>query len=299
METYFANLEDRRLLTISGSDAEEFLQGLVTNDVQLPLAGQPVFSAFLTPQGKFLHDFFIVAGHETLLLDTEVEGIDELKRRLSMYRLRSDVAISFAPDETAVWAIWGSNAAKVSKEGHTYADPRLEALGLRAIGDQSLSDSFLSSGLVEATSSDYDQWRLAHGVPSGSKDLLREKSALLESNYDVLGAISWDKGCYMGQELTARTRYRGLVKRRLAQITFSGDQLPKGSPVALDGRQVGDVRSTAGGIGIASMRLDALSSADKNQFDVEGTRVTVRIPDYLSDGYNKDNPASVDLSQHD
>lgn len=293
METYFAILDDRRLLTIGGSDAEEFLQGLVTNDVQMPRAGQPVFSAFLTPQGKFLHDFFIVAGQDTLLLDTELDGVDDLKRRLSMYRLRSDVTISFAPEDMAVWAIWGPAAAKANAAGLSYTDPRLEALGQRAIGDESFSDSFLSLGLVEATTSDYDLWRLSQGVPSGSKDLIREKSALLESNYDVLGAISWDKGCYMGQELTARTRYRGLVKRRLSQITFDGDTLSRGAPVVLDGRQVGDVRSTAGGIGIASMRLDALSSTDKREFEVDGTKITVRVPDYLTDGAIADGVASA------
>jgi len=299
METYFANLNDRRLLSVGGTDAEDFLQGLITNDVRKPLMGQPIFAALLTPQGKFLHDFFITAGHETLLIDVDAEGIDDLKRRLSMYRLRSSVTIDTVPDDIAVWAIWGPNSVKAGAAGLAFPDPRLEALGHRAIGPKTLADRFRSVDFTEATEADYDRWRLSHGVPAGSKDLIREKSALLESNYDVLAAISWDKGCYMGQELTARTRYRGLVKRRLAQFTFDGDKLPQGAPILHEGRQVGDVRSTTSGLGLASMRLDALKAAHENTFDVEGASIGVRVPDYLADSEPFRSRANQKSSRND
>lgn len=282
MKTYFAKLHDRSLLSIGGEDAVDFLQGLVTNDVRRPYEGQPVFAALLTPQGKFLHDFFVVAGQDgKLLIDTDSEGVSDLKRRLTLYRLRSRVTIEPGPEDRSVWVIWGPDAAQGRELHSAYADPRLEDLGMRLIADENASNDLQALGFSPSTADAYDQWRLSLGVPTGPKDLKRESSALLESNYDVLSAISWDKGCYMGQELTARTRYRGLVKRRLAQITFDGDQIPFGTPVELDGRQVGEVRSTAGGIGLASMRLDALHQENGAQLQANGVAIEAALPPYV------------------
>ncbi|MEM8916268.1 MAG: folate-binding protein, partial [Pseudomonadota bacterium] len=102
-----------------------------------------------------------------------------------------------------------------------------------------------------------------------------------ESNYDALNAISWDKGCYMGQELTARTRYRGLVKRRLVSIEFDGDRLAPETPVTRDGRTVGEVRSSRGGRGLASLRLDALEPDQQAQLMAGDAVLQARLPDYL------------------
>lgn len=281
MKTCFAKLDDRRVLAIGGDDTVDFLQGLVTNDVQRPLDGQPVFAALLTPQGKFLHDFFIVAGQDLLLLDTEADGIDDLRRRLTLYRLRSKVTVEPAPESLTIWAIWGPECARAKEIGSAYIDPRLEQLGSRLITDRDPSGELQALGFEPSTAQAYDEWRLRLGVPAGSKDLKRESSALLESNYDFLGAISWDKGCYMGQELTARTRYRGLVKRRLAQITFDGNQIPFGTPVELDGRQIGEVRSSAGGTGLASVRLEALQQENEANLRADGMAIRAQLPAYL------------------
>ncbi len=281
MKTSYAKLGDRRLLSVGGDDAVEFLQGLVTNDVRQPISGQPVFAALLTPQGKFLHDFFVVADQDVLLLDVEVNGIDDLKRRLTLFRLRSKVTIEPASENLAVWAVWGPEAGRAKDLSAAYVDRRHEAMGSRLITDKDPSGELQALGFTPSSADAYDEWRLTLGVPSGSKDLKRESSALLESNYDVLEAISWDKGCYMGQELTARTRYRGLVKRRLAQITFDGNQIPFGTPVELDGRQVGDIRSTANGKGLASMRLEALQQENDTGFQADGIAIRAQLPAYV------------------
>jgi folate-binding protein YgfZ len=113
---------------------------------------------------------------------------------------------------------------------------------------------------ASATPEDWDRHRLAAGVPDGSKDMEADRSVLLEAGFDELGGVSWSKGCYMGQELTARTKYRGLVKRRLVPVTVEGALPPPGSPVLRDGVEVGTMRSGRDGIGLASLRLDAIGT---------------------------------------
>lgn len=285
MTTYFTKLENRRILLVGGEQAAEFLQGLVSNDVTRAHGSQAVFATLLTPQGKFLHEFFIVEGPGGLLLETDGGRIEDLKKRLSLYRLRSKVTLEVAGEDLSVWAVWGPGATEIVSQPHGTAvmDPRLAALGVRIITKDDPGEALAAAGLEPASAVDYDLWRLRHAVPEGSADLKPESSALLESNYDALNAIAWDKGCYMGQELTARTRYRGLVKRRLVGIGYEGAALEPGSALSANGRQVGEVRSTREGIGMASLRLDALDEGGRAELTAgDGRAVTAHLPDYVS-----------------
>ena len=198
-------------------------------------AERAVYAALLTPQGRYLHDFFIAAIGDTLYLDCEASRRDDLRRRLSIYRLRSKVTLADATADFAVALLYGADltarlglgddpgAARPWEGGVVYVDPRLPALGARAILPRAHAGEILArAGLVPGNAADYDRLRLSLGVPDGSRDLPVEKAILLENGFDELHGIDWQKGCYMGQELTARTRYRGLVRKRLLPVEIDG-----------------------------------------------------------------------------
>ncbi len=243
-----AVLPDRGIVAIAGADAVTFLQGLVSNDVAAAARG-PVWAALLTPQGRWLADFFIVRDGERLLLDCERAQAGFLVQQLARFRLRAKVAIA---DESPAWevlAAWGDAAP----EGTGGRDPRLPEAGWRL-----LRPAGTASGDAEAA--DYDRHRLRLGLPDGSRDLESGRTLLLEAGFDELHGVSWTKGCYMGQELTARTRYRGLVKRRLVPVAVEGPLPAPGTPALIDGAEAGTIRSGREGRALAILRIEAIRS---------------------------------------
>jgi hypothetical protein len=263
--TQTAALPARGVIEIGGEDRVTFLQGLVSNDVAAAAPGRAVWTALLTPQGKWLADFFILTEGQRLLLDCERAQVAMLLPRLSRFRLRSKVTIA-ARDDFSVFVAWDG-----PPPGATVAapDPRLPAAGWRLLATTPIE--------VNATAVDWDLYRLRLGLPDGSADLEAEKSVLLEAGFDELSGVAWDKGCYMGQELTARTRYRGLVKRRLVPVMVDGPLPAPGTPVLRNGAEVGTMRSGHGSLGLAVLRLEALSGA----LACGEARLTPRIPDWM------------------
>ena len=264
----FVLLDDRGILAVSGPDRRPFLQGLVSNDVDKVGPTAARYAAFLTAQGKYLYDFIMAEAGESIWLDTEAARLGDLKRRLSMYRLRAKasldeqsglcVAAVFGADALAVLGLPSEpGAARPFGSGVAFVDPRLAALGSRAIlpldGVQAL---LADAGIAEAGFDSYDRLRLSLGIPDGSRDLILEKSILLEAGFDELNGVDWQKGCYIGQELTARTKYRGLVKRRLMPVEIQGPTPPPGTIVTADGREVGEMRSSRDGLGLALLRIE-------------------------------------------
>jgi folate-binding protein YgfZ len=251
--THIAHLPARAVLRVSGADRVAFLNGLVSNDVALVAPGRAVWAALLTPQGKYLADFFMFSDGESLLLDCDASQSALVAQRLLRFRLRADVAIT--PVDVSVYAAWGgaAPAAEIAAP-----DPRLAEAGTRLLEAAELQ-----------TNTDFAAWdrhRLALGLPDGPRDLEAEKTVLLEAGFDELGGISWTKGCYMGQELTARTRYRGLIKRRLLPVQAQAGLPPHGTVLMQESREIGEMRSSSGDIGLAVLRIDALSSV--NEFNV-------------------------------
>jgi hypothetical protein len=245
--TQLAALPERAALAIAGEDRVAFLQGLVSNDVAEAQPGRAVWAALLTPQGKWLADFFILSDGERLLLDCERAQLPMLQQRLSRYRLRSRVTL--ADTDLQVYVAWDGDP---EARGLAARDPRLLEAGWRILTSDPLP--------TNATASDWDQHRLSLGLPDGSRDMESEKSVLLEAGFDELNGVSWTKGCYMGQELTARTKYRGLVKRRLVPVRIDGAVPAPGSALLRDGREVGTMRSASAPLGMAVVRLEALES---------------------------------------
>jgi len=264
-----AILPDRGVLEVAGADRLAFLQGLISNDVAQAGEGQAVWAALLTPQGKWLADFFVVASGEALLLDAERAQIPDLVQRLTRFRLRSKVTLRDASGEWHVHAAWG--APPPAGEGLAVPDPRLAEAGWRMLAPAALP--------CNATAEDYDLHRLALGLPDGTRDLEAEKSVLLEAGFDELHGVSWTKGCYMGQELTARTKYRGLVKRRLVPVRVEGALPPRGTPLLREGAELGEMRSGRGGRGLALLRLEALRGG---ALEAAGARLTPAIPGWMT-----------------
>jgi hypothetical protein len=264
--TRLAALSDRSVIEVGGEDRVSFLQGLVSNDVAEAAPGRAVWAALLTPQGKWLADFFIFADNERLLLDCERAQAPALLPRLSRFRLRSKVALR-AADELCVYAAWDGVPPAVAIAA---PDPRLAVAGWRL-----LSPTPLPATALEA---DWAKHRLALGLPEGSRDLEPEKTVLLEAGFDELQGVSWTKGCYMGQELTARTKYRGLVKRRLVPVIVDGELPAPGTPVLRDGTEVGSMRSGVGQSGLAVLRIDAL----REVLSCGDATLTARIPAWMS-----------------
>jgi folate-binding protein YgfZ len=249
----YIRLEERGVLRLSGEDRVPFLQGLVSNDVSTVSQGRATYACLLTPQGKFLHDFFLVAGDEALLIDCEGPRRADLLDRLRKFKLRSKIELTDVSDQYAVFATTGA----VSSQSLAYPDPRASELGWRALLPSGVVNASLAAfALSPESRKDYEKRRILAAVPDGSRDLEPGKAILLESNIDLLNGISWDKGCYMGQELTARTRYRGLVKKRLMPVRISGAAPAIGEPLIENDREVGEMRSSADDVGLALLRLD-------------------------------------------
>jgi folate-binding protein YgfZ len=279
----FILARDRALIALAGADRTSFLQGIVSNDVTKVSGGNAIYAAFLTPQGKYLHDIFIAALGDRLLIDCEAGRRADLLRRLGMYKLRAKVTLA-QEDGLAIGLHFGSDVlacldlpaeaghARAEGEGILFVDPRLPALGARAILPQPAMPAETGSA------ADYDRLRLSLGVPDGSRDLPVEKAILLENGFDELHAIDWDKGCYMGQELTARTRYRGLVRKRLLPVAIEGAAPAPGTALLQNDKEMGEMRSAAGDLGLALIRLEAL---DQGPLSAGGARLTPRKPDWV------------------
>ena len=283
-----AGATGRALLRLSGPEAADFLDALVSNAVTGLVPGQAAYAALLTPQGRFLHDFFVTpASDGALLLDVAAERRADLKRRLTLYRLRAKIEI--ADSDWQGFVLFGSEAAPVLpqllRDAGTilFADPRLPALGWHLWLPPGMAMAARELGMPVP----FDAWerhRLILGVPDGGRDIEPEKGILLENHFEALHGVDFSKGCYIGQELTARTKYRGLVKKQLCKVkSAGGDFLPlPGTAISLDGREAGEMRSSLGGLGLALLRLDALAEAERDGKTLEagGIAIVARRPDY-------------------
>ena len=224
----------RKILRLSGADARDFLQGLITSDVNKIDQGL-VYAALLTPQGKYLADFFLAADGQDILLDADADQAAALMKRLIMYRLRAKVEIT----ETDLKVMRGTGAAPTG----ALADPRHAELGWRLIGSE-----------VGADESDWDALHVAHCIPRSGIELGPD-SYILESGFEALNGVDFRKGCYVGQEVTARMKHKTELRKGLRVVTISGSA-PVGSEITAGGKAVGTVFTQSNGQAIAYLRFD-------------------------------------------
>ena len=262
------HLSDRAVIALEGPEARPFLQSLVTNDLTDLVPGHALYAALLAPQGKILFDFVIAEGDGAVLLDCETTQAEALAKKLRQYRLRAKIEIAPRPQVSVYAGLTGRPAERAI----SFIDPRLKALGLRSIG----AVAEMPAGLPGPAA--YHAARLELGVPEGH-DFGSDKIFALDAGLDELHAIAFDKGCYVGQELTARMKHRGTDRKRI--LTVNGaSALPESGAVMAGETNVGELISVYGDRAFALVRLDRLEMQD-GPLMVEKIRVALTRPQWL------------------
>ena len=253
-------LKDRGVLRVSGEDARSFLQGIVTYDVDDIAPGRPGYGALLTPQGKIIADFIIVEVPADegggFLLDAPLLLVLDLMKRLKLYKLRARVVLEDLGEQAAVVA--SADGSPLPEDaGLVYPDPRLAALGQRAITDRET--------VAEIAQEDAQPWhdrRIALGVPHGGHDFDYGDTFPHEALLDQLGGVSFRKGCYVGQEVVSRMQHRGTARTRIVPVIFGDGVVPEhGVEAMAGGKTLGRIGSCSAGRGLAMLRLDRVADA--------------------------------------
>jgi len=279
----YAPLQSRALIALSGPDWRDFLQGLITQDVETMAPGEARFGALLTPQGRLLYDLFVVEHEAGAWLDVEAAWREAILQRLTMYRLRAKVEIAasdlpvsilFSADSPA----GGGSAWVPAFTGMSgwVRDPRLPELGWRGYGAPP------PAGAVPADEAERERQKLRLGVP-GPQDWGSDKTYPIEANFDLLNGIDFKKGCFVGQETTSRMKRRGQIKTRMLPIDFDGPAPAPGAEVLAGELRAGVVTSGGEGRAIALLRLDRISGP----LTVDGRTVRPATPAWFPE------PASV------
>ena len=274
-------LKNRTLLELKGDESREFLQSLVTNNINLISKEKSIYSAFLSPQGKYLYDFFIFQNHNNnIVIDCEKNDHEKLIQKLNIYKLRSKIEI-VVNDKIDIYSIYGqdidfliSNLKLKYKEGFTkevsgnlfFVDPRNKNLGIRNYSKKLLEEfNKIPSGIL----SEWHYVRIKNNIPYPYNDLEKEKSFIIENNFEKINAIDFNKGCYIGQENTARQKYRGTAKRQLVVGKILGKEILNGEKVFYDKKMVGTIRSSSKELCLVNIRSEIYEKCKKNKTSIK------------------------------
>ena len=266
-----AFLDDRAVLAISGPEARPFLQGLVTNDVAADLApGAGLYTALLSPQGKILFDFLVTEGDGALLLDVARVSAEALLKKLKLYRLRAKVEIE-AREQLGVYVgLKGhpdNRPTPYAERAISFPDPRHPGLGIRSIGARAEMPGNLQGARA------YHEERLRLGVPEAG-DFGSEKIFALDAGLEELNAVSFTKGCYVGQELTSRMKHRATTRKRILTVSAEAALPVPGTVLKRGDQEIGEMLTSHGKRGFALVRMDRL---EETQGDTKAGETVVAL----------------------
>ena len=245
MTPKIVTLKDRALVSVAGEDAQKFLQDLVTADIDALTAGGATYASLLTPQGKVLFDFFVIRERQGYLIDCVLPQREALVKRLSFYKLRAKIAIATADQRQVLAVLGGSMPNEIT-------DPRTPAMGQRLYDGPATGENGTGA---------YHQQRIALGLAEGGQDFESGEIFPHEANFDQIGAISFRKGCFVGQEVVARIEHRGTARSRILPCRVEGALPAKGSEISAAGKGIGRACSGMGDRLLALLRLDRLEEA--------------------------------------
>ena len=277
-------LEDRIIIELIGTDTKGFLQALVTNNLDLVSCNKSIYAALLSPQGKYIFDFFIFESplNGLLSIDCEINRYQELLEKLNIYKLRNKIDFNINKNIT-IFSIYGSDYSELildlemnNIEGDTkkvnnniiIIDPRNKNLGLRIYSNTDNSLKKLDQ-IPYGTASELDYNRIQLTVPNPAVDLEIEKSFLIENNFELINAIDFNKGCYIGQENTARQKYRGTTKKKLVPVRIIGQNISNGTKIFHDEKIIGTMRSSCKDRGLVTIRTDIYKEYKKSKFNIK------------------------------
>ena len=287
MKNKYIVFEDRSFFEIKGEDKDTFLQGLITNDINKCTDKKSIYSAFLSPQGKFLADFFILKYENSYLFETPKLFLEELLKKLNNYKLRSKIDIVEKQSLISLSILGGDeifgkldslgSTIKID-DGYAFIDPRNKELGIKVIINKNTINFFAKKyDLIEEDINKYEEIRINNAIPNSIFDLKYNNSLILENNFDKINAISWDKGCYVGQEITARIKYRSLLKKNLLKVKILNGFVSSGDDIYFEEKLIGTITSNNKNIALAMIRLSDFDNAIKKKAILESKNAKLKL----------------------
>ena len=261
----YVNLKDSKFISISGEDRNIFLQDLITNDINKCNLNIPIYACLLTPQGKFIADFFIIDNKKNYLIEIHNKFVNEFLGKLKIYKLRSKIIISENNDFASLVILENNNLLKLDNEIINFTDPRSDKLGTKVFIKLDKINNFTNKfNLHEVKFDLYRELLIKNLIPFSPNDLMVNKSLLLEYNFDKINAIDWDKGCYVGQEITARMKYRALLKKSIRAVEIISGNVKLGNKIFNNQNAIGEIISCFNHLAIAMLKIDDANYFFKN-----------------------------------
>jgi len=274
---YF-NLVDSKFLSISGEDRGNFLQDLITNDIHKCDSTNSIYSCLLTPQGKFIADFFIIDHENSYLIETHKKFAEDLINKLKIYKLRAKVEINIVNDLLSLSIIKNNDLLQSETDVLLFKDPRNEKLGNKVfVAKNKFKEIEKKYNLIEDNFEKYRELLIKNLIPFSSEDLIQDKSLLLENNFDKINAIDWEKGCYVGQEITARMKYRALLKKSIRAVEIISGHVNRGNQINFNQNKVGEIISSFNKLAIAMLKIEDTKNIFLNKEILKTESATLKI----------------------
>ena len=274
---YF-NLVDSKFLSISGEDRGNFLQDLITNDIHKCDSTNLIYSCLLTPQGKFIADFFIIDHKNSYLIETHKKFVKDLINKLKIYKLRANVEINIVNDLLSLSIIENNDLLQSEEDILLFKDPRNDKLGNKIfVAKNKFKELEKKYNLIEDNFEKYRELLIKNLIPFSSEDLIQNKSLLLENNFDKINAIDWEKGCYVGQEITARMKYRALLKKSIRAVEIISGHVNRGNQINFNQNKVGEIISSFNKLAIAMLKIEEAKNIFLNKEILKTESATLKI----------------------